>query len=229
MTQDIGPEDEVAQEVEQPVDQQDSRKKRTPVWPWVALAILLLLVIWLLWRYLDSVNNAPSATKVTVTRVVPLTPDGGVITEMESEAATGTAEAESGVPDVVGMTRSAAVSTLESAGYRASVTVVYGTSKPASTVFQQNPTGGARLDKGGTVGLLVQQRPGSQPTVTVPKLTGLSQSEAERKLEALGLEIVLSYAPKDTQPAGIVRSQWPLSGDDVVEGGRVQIQITVTP
>ncbi len=127
------------------------------------------------------------------------------------------------------MTRSAAVSTIQAAGYRASVTVVYGTSKPANTVFQQNPTGGARLEQGGTVGLLVQQRPGSQPTVTVPQLIGLSQSAAERKLRALGLEIVLSYAPKGTQPAGIVRSQWPLSGDDVVEGGRVQIQITVKP
>jgi hypothetical protein len=229
MSQDIGPEDEASQGVDEPVDQQDSREKRSPVWPWVALVVVLLLIIWLLWQYLESVNNAPSATKVTVTRLAPTTPGGGDISEVESEVATGAEETDAGVPDVVGLTRSAAVSAIQAAGYRASVTVVYGTSKPANTVFQQNPTGGALLEQGGTVGLLVQQRPGSQPMVTVPKLTGLSQSQAERKLKALGLEIVRSYAPKGTQPAGIIRSQWPLSGDDVVEGGKVQIQITVKP
>ena len=191
MTQDIGPEDEVVQGAEVPVDQQEPRRKRSSVWPWVALAIVLLLIIWLLWQYLDGVSNGPDAVKVTVSRVAPVTPGGGAITELEGDVATGSDEAEAGVPDVVGMTRSAAVSAIQAAGYRASVTDVYGTSKPANTVFQQNPTGGARLEQGGTVGLLVQQRPGSQPTVTVPQLTGLSQSAAERKLRALGLEIVL--------------------------------------
>jgi hypothetical protein len=228
MTQDIGPEDEALQGAEEPVDQQDSRTKRRSAWPWVALAVVLLLLIWLLWQYLEGVRNAPSGTTVTITRVVPATPDGdGTITEMESEAVTRTVEVDSGVPDVVGMTRSAAISALQAAGYRALVTDLYGSSKPVNTVFHQDPTGGAMLEQGGTVRLLVQQR--SRPTVTMPKLTGLSQSEAERKLNALGLEIVVSYAPKGTQSAGIVRSQWPLAGDDVVEGGKVQIQINVKP
>ncbi len=74
MTQDIGPEDEAAQGLEDPVDQQDSRKKRSSAWPWVALAVVLLLIIWLIWQYLEGVSNGAERSKVTVSRVVPATP-----------------------------------------------------------------------------------------------------------------------------------------------------------
>jgi beta-lactam-binding protein with PASTA domain len=66
--------------------------------------------------------------------------------------------------------------------------------------------------------------------VTVPKLTRLPQAEAERRVRALGLHVVLSYAPETGAiRRGLVNSQWPLAGDQVEAGGEVQLQITVNP
>jgi serine/threonine-protein kinase len=187
-------------------------------------------MIWFIWQYLGGTGSGPDTTSTTSGEVT-VTPGGaGVIGTETTESIEASAAADVGpfVPDVIGLSRSAAIAALQAAGYRASVTDVYGTSKPAGTVFQQNPTAGARLEAGGAVGLLVQNRPGSTPTVAVPKLTGLSQSAAERKLEALGLDVVLSYFPDPGDP-GRVHSQWPLAGDRVPEGGGVQIQVTVRP
>jgi len=230
MTQDVGP-DEVSQEVLDPAEEPATPAKRSTTWQWLALAILLLLVIWFIWQYLGGMGTGPDTTSTTSSGEVTVTPGGaGVISTETTGSAEASEAADAGpfVPDVIGLTRSAAIAAIQSAGYRASVTDVYGTSKPAGTVFQQNPTGGARLEAGGAVGVLVQNRPGTAPTVAVPQLKGLSQSAAERKLKALGLSVVLSYFPDPGDP-GRVHSQWPLAGDSVPEGGGVQIQVTVRP
>lgn len=229
MTQGIGPEDQVAGETPLPEESGAAEPKRVAAWQWLILALLLLLVIWLIWQYLNS-SRAGQSTVVVIKREANLTPSGaGVIAPGNTEDDAAIAD-QSGplVPDVVGMTRSAAISAVEAAGYRASVTDVYGSSYPASTVIQQNPTAGARLGEGETVGMLVQLRPSSKPMVTVPRLVGLSQSAAEAKLNAIGAKIVISYFPDASHP-GKVKSQWPLAGDRVVKGGDVQIQITVKP
>lgn len=231
MTQDTGPEDQGVQNAETLADEQPAEKKRSLVWPWLALAILLLLVIWLIWQYVAGTGAGPDAQSTTVSSEVVLTPGGNaapVPTTTDGEVATAAVESRPTVPDVVGMSRAAATAAIRDAGYSSSVTVVIGTTHPAGTVFQQNPTGGAALEPGGTVGLLVQQRPTSKPTVKVPNLTGLSQAQAESKLKALGIRRVLSFFPDASDP-GRVQSQWPLAGDRVEVGGEVQIQITVKP
>jgi len=227
MSQEIGSE-ETAHGPQGP-DEGRTPTKRSTSWQWLALAILLLIVVWLIWQYIGGVGPGPDTT-TTTPGVVSVTPGGSAILpetnggEVASET-TGNGQA---VPDVIGMSRSAAIAAIRAAGYVASATDVFGTTHPAGAVFQQNPTGGTRLEQGGTVGLLVQLRPGDAPNVTVPKLIGLSQSSAESKLESLGLHAVLSYFPDSSNP-GRVMSQWPMPGDPVAKGGDVQIQITVRP
>jgi beta-lactam-binding protein with PASTA domain len=77
------------------------------------------------------------------------------------------------------------------------------------------------------VGLLAQRR--LRGTVVVPSIVGLSQSSATRKVEALGLKVVLSYWPDDPTHPGIVHSQWPLAGRRQDAGGDAQLQGTIQP
>ncbi|NTU71675.1 MAG: PASTA domain-containing protein [Coriobacteriia bacterium] len=228
MTQGVGPDEEPLEETTEP-EEQEEKRTRSSAAPWIALAILLLIIIWLIWQYLGGVGTVPDTRSVTTSSEITVTAEGPGTIEPETtegEVATETAEAGPVVPDVIGMSRSAAVAAVEAAGYKASVTVVYGTSQPAGTVFRQNPSGGSALEPGGSVGMLVQLRPSQKPTVTVPDLVGRTEKSAKAALADLGLRPVLSYAPAFGNP-GIVHSQWPLGGDDVVEGGDVQIQITV--
>ncbi len=229
MTQDLGTEDgivEADESLEEPAaeDEEEERSgRRSVIWPLIALIILILLLFWCLWGYWGSRKGAVVGIKKSVTAVT--TGQYGVTEPPATDF-----EVDEGpvVPDVIGMQRGAAIAAIQAAGYVASVTDVYGTSHPANSVFQQRPSGGSRLDEGGTVGMLVQQR--AKPTVTVPDLYGLTQAEAERRIRALGLDVTLSYAPTTgTRKAGRTYSQWPRAGDRVPADGDVQIQITIEP
>jgi hypothetical protein len=224
MTQDIGPEDETAQQTDEPVDEQQDADRRSTVWAWVAIVILILLLLLCLCQYFGAGRRGGDQTG-SITSGVGVRQ---LIGEESPEAPDKNLDEGPVVPDVIGMTRSAAIAAVQAAGYRASVTDVFGTTRPANAVFYQNPSGGSRLDEGGTVGMLVQLR--SRPTVTVPNLKGLTQAEAERRIRALGLEVVLSYAPPTgTRKVGRTYSQWPLPGEKVDADGEIQIQITIEP
>lgn len=225
MTQDLGPEDEAAQSEHGPADEQGTAERRSTVWPWVALAILILLLLLFLCQYLGGADRRSGSVVPATTTESSMAP---VVGEETTETTSQTPDEVPLVPDVVGMTRFAAISAIEAAGFRASATDVYGTTRPADTVFQQHPSAGSALNQGGTVGVLVQAR--SRPTVTVPDLYGLKRADAERRIRALGLRVVVSYAPRtSTKHVGRTYSQWPLAGRQIVVGGEIQIQITVKP
>jgi len=232
MSQDSGPESDITYDVDDTAGETVTRKRRSSGWPWLALAILLLLVIWLIWQYIGTAATGPDRKITTTTSDIELTPNPGTSAippeETASDDASETVADGPAVPDVVGMDRSAALAALQAAGYVGSVTDVYGTTHPSGSVISQNPSAGAALGEGETVGLIVQLQPESKPTATVPDLAGMQRTDAENELRGRGLVPVITYYP-DAAKAGIVVSQWPGSGEVVEQGGDVQIQVAIAP
>jgi hypothetical protein len=247
MTQDVGPEDlnaaasaepvvgAAAVDAGVPVDgdelaEEGDSKRRSSAWPWIALAIALLIIVWLIWQYVGRTPSVSDVKTTTTNTEIPVNTtapsagtDGGTDTGSGADTAT-----ESGVPDVVGMTRSAAENALSAAGYSASVTTVFGDSSPANTVIHQNPSAGSVLSSGNTVGITVQRR--SPARVSVPGFVGMSRAAATRKAKAAGFKVVISFSTwRQGDTLGDVRSQWPHKGESQAVGGSVQLQIIIKP
>jgi len=194
---------------------------------WLALAIVLLVIAWLIWDYLSrSSTTGTGVVRVEVTPAQKPLPrpevDYGISeeTEEEDESLTG------GVPDVVGLMKADAVSTIERAGYVASVKTVYSATKPRGVVFEQVPRAGDAADPGTKVRALVSG--GSQPTaaVKVPDVLGLKKSAAVDKIESAGLDpkVLTQFS---TSPKGRVFQQSPDPGTSVAPGSKVFVLVSL--
>jgi beta-lactam-binding protein with PASTA domain len=204
--------------------------RRSPLWPWIALAVVVLIVIfllWLFWRQPQQSSKESSGqtgqesvvlTEVRPEPVIPQ-PSGG-------DSSTPVAEL---VPNVLGSLKNNAVRTLESAGYVVSTSVVRTSSKASGIVVGQRPGGGAALDPGSTVEIVVSASKQGAGDVKMPAVIGLSQSEAVAKVEAAGLTYSLTYGNIGGTADGHVLSQWPLAGESVPVGSEALIQIKLTP
>jgi hypothetical protein len=98
--------------------------------------------------------------------------------------------------------------------------------EPAGTVVSQAPGGGTRLRLGSAVRLGVSD--GKGEAVVIPRLTGLTQAEAERRLERLGLVAAVERVPVDDKHLdGIVVDQAPIGdGSKMVNlGATVTIDV----
>lgn len=128
------------------------------------------------------------------------------------------------IPSVIGKTKSSAKSTLESAGF--SVTFEYGDyndSVAADVVTAQSPSAKKQAAKGSTV--TVTLSPGQKP-ITVPKVVGASQSQAESALAGAGLKYTYADSQySDTVPAGSVISQTK-SGETVAAGTTITLTLS---
>lgn len=102
-----------------------------------------------------------------------------------------------------------AILTLRNEGMKVTVTEEYSDTHPYGTVIESSPIRGEALAKGESVSLRVSL--GKKISyVSLPKLSGLSESEAISKLEALGFKLgEIDYSPSDS-PRGVVISQSPL-------------------
>ena len=102
-----------------------------------------------------------------------------------------------------------AILTLRNEGMRVTVTEEYSDDHPYGTVIESSPSCGEALARGENVSLRVSL--GKKISyVSLPKLLGLSESEAISKLEALGFNIgEIDYSPSDS-PSGVVISQSPV-------------------
>jgi len=120
------------------------------------------------------------------------------------------------VPNVAGQSFAAASAALAQLGLGAARADDYSDTVPAGQVAGTNPAGGASVERGSTVTVVVSQ---GQPTV--PELRGLSVAEATAKLEAAGLKKGGVYGP----PGGHVFLSTPGSGTKVKNGDSVSLFI----
>ena len=124
------------------------------------------------------------------------------------------------VPNVVGMTKSAASSTLQGAGYQVA-SVNQQSSQPAGIVVGQTPAAGSTLAAGATVTIYVST---GVVQSTVPDVVGLPEASAKTKIATAGFVTAVSYSP-GPQP-GIVISQSPSGGTQAPVGSTVAIVVS---
>lgn len=104
----------------------------------------------------------------------------------------------------------------------------YDDTAPAGVVIAQNPGSGTLLRHGSAVGLTVSKGP--QP-IPVPKVVGMTQSDALAALRAAGLDPSVSADEVNdrTIPKGSVVSQDPAAGANLTKGGKVTLTISKGP
>ena len=145
------------------------------------------------------------------------------------------------VPDVIGLQEDEATAKLRESGFEPRVFDVPA-SDPAGTVVAQEPQPGEHAPPDSSVRINVStgeptgettERPATTtPTttgsaqVTVPRVVGLAQTPALRRLRAAGLKGVVAYRTSD-QPRGRVLEQSPAAAGQANRNAQVRIVVAV--
>ena len=91
------------------------------------------------------------------------------------------------MPDIVGKTKDEAMTALDNAKLKTTVSEEYSDSVKSGSVISASPDSGTELHWGDSVKLTVIQ--GARGTADVPNLVGKSKSDAIKTLESLGFEV----------------------------------------
>jgi serine/threonine-protein kinase len=127
------------------------------------------------------------------------------------------------VPSVTGLDLQTASSHLTAAGFAVGqVTTQTSTAIPDGSVISQSPAAGTNLTAGTAIDLVVSA---AQVKVTVPVVTGTTQSDATTALEQLGFVVDITKAFSD-QPKGEVVRQAPAAGSSAPQGSTVTLEIS---
>ncbi len=152
---------------------------------------------------------------------------GGLIFLFAQQLGIGTPTAERvDVPLVIGQPEEAAVDILQGAGFEVAREYEPNDEFAEGIVFSQNPEAGVRLEEGETVTIRVSS---GAPPVEVPELVGLSEDDARRLLEGLGLVPDIRREAHPTEPAGTVLAQDPAPGEEARSGGTVRLLVSSGP
>ncbi|WP_045875546.1 Stk1 family PASTA domain-containing Ser/Thr kinase [Pseudofrankia sp. DC12] len=129
------------------------------------------------------------------------------------------------VPLLTGESRTDAVQELNQAGLKPAFgTAVYDGSTPVDHVVSQSPSGTAQVKAGDTVTLVLSLGP---QQVTVPDLQGLSQAEAQTKLQKAGLSPGgVQTEANDTIAEGMVVETDPKAGTKVDPSSQVTLLVS---
>jgi beta-lactam-binding protein with PASTA domain len=128
------------------------------------------------------------------------------------------------VPVVIGLSEALAVDRLRSEGYPADVRRAVNASV-VGKVLRQMPIGGAELEPGQTVVIVVARRPN---TVDVPRVVGLEVADAFERVQAAGLR-ARSVDMFARQAKGRVVRQRPPAGAEARRGATVVLSVSKGP
>jgi serine/threonine-protein kinase len=126
------------------------------------------------------------------------------------------------VPDVSGFRQARAQKTLSKIGFQFEAKEQANATVPAGRVIKTRPAAGETVDYGSRVVVLVSSGP---KQVQVPGVVGLTQSSAEKALEARRLSVSVTEAESD-KPKGEVIRQNPTEGAQVDEGTTIALTIS---
>jgi serine/threonine-protein kinase len=127
------------------------------------------------------------------------------------------------VPAVDGLTEVEAVKELHKAGLEVTTDPEFSDKVKKGNAIRTVPKEGSSITKGTRVRLLVSQGP---EQVTVPDVTGLSQTSAESRLRDAHLEVTEEEQESEDVADGDVISQSPTAGSDVARGSTVTITVS---
>jgi beta-lactam-binding protein with PASTA domain len=130
------------------------------------------------------------------------------------------------VPNVVGMSESAAADALREEGLEPRSRPVESDER-AGTVVAQSPARGTDVEPDTVVTIDVAEAP--EPVlVRVPELVGERSADARARLRELGLRATQRPA-ESSEPAGTVVGQTPAAGAEVREGSAVTLRVSTGP
>jgi eukaryotic-like serine/threonine-protein kinase len=165
-------------------------------------------------------DKAPNGQVISQTpKAGELTPRGSQITYVTSKGPEVIA-----VPDVTGMSKSAAIAKLEAARFKVKVSYEFSSTVDSGDVAHQNPSAGGQYPPKTVVTITVSQGAG----VTVPDFTSTTTlQDAIDKLKALGLKPSPSTTTSATED-GLVTSTDPAGGTQVKKGATITIHYTAS-
>ena len=134
------------------------------------------------------------------------------------------------VPDVTGLTQTAAQTALTAAGLTTgTVTTAHSADVAADAVIHQTPAAGTSVEAGSAVNLVVSLGP-EAAVVSVPDVTGMTESAAETALTAVNLvKGGVTEEHSDTVAVDAVIRQSPAAGTSVAEGSAVNLVVSLGP
>ena len=127
------------------------------------------------------------------------------------------------VADVNGKPVAEARKALESQGFKVEIENKVDPSTKPGMVLRMDPVAGIKRKEGATITLVVS---GSEKMITVPKVVGLKQDQAERLLSDKSLRIEkIEYKWDEKKPEGIILGQSPEENSQLGDNGAVNIII----
>ena len=132
------------------------------------------------------------------------------------------------VPNIVGLSQSAAQSAITAAGLSVgSVTSDYSNTVAANLVMSQSPAAQSSVPPGSAVNFVLSLGPAPQP-VTVPNIVGLSQTAAQSAITAVGFAVgSVTSDYSDTVAADLVATQNPPAGTNAQPGSAVSFVLSI--
>ncbi|MGQ0679498.1 MAG: protein kinase domain-containing protein [Actinomycetota bacterium] len=127
------------------------------------------------------------------------------------------------IPDVEGLTASAARIALSRAGLGDKIVERADLDVPRGEVIESEPPAGAESSEGDVVVVLVSSGP---PVVSVPDVVGLEAAVARDRIGQQGLEVEEGPAAPSEEPLGTVIKVDPAPGTDASSGSTVKIQLS---
>jgi hypothetical protein len=130
------------------------------------------------------------------------------------------------LPDFVGMTQANAEAAIVAAGFTVgAITTAYSETVAIDIVISQNPTEGTLVTAGTPVDIVVSL---GNVRATVPDVVGQNQTTAQADIVSANLVVgAITTAYSDTFAAGVVISQNPTDGTDVLAGSPVDIVVSL--
>ena len=132
------------------------------------------------------------------------------------------------VPNVVGMTQTAATSSVTSAGLAVgTVTTANSSTVTSGNVISQSPTAATMVSSGSAVNLKVSSGPAQ---ADVPNVVGMTQAAATTAITGVGFTVgTVTMASSATVPSGSVISQNPAAAVKVATGSAVGLTVSNGP
>jgi beta-lactam-binding protein with PASTA domain len=129
------------------------------------------------------------------------------------------------IPGIIGMSREAALTALEAAGFDPGTVMERPSNEPRGAVIDSRPRPGAQAPMPSAVSLVLSTGP---TTIIVPDLVGRPLSEASQLLRQVGLtsgDVSYGNPGAIADAAAVISAQTPVAGSQVAAGSRVNMTV----
>jgi len=174
--------------MEEHLNATDEERSARKDWYWIPLAFVLVIVVWLLWMYMDRTGEGPgsvdgdtSAITTDLVKAGPTRPTRVLEFELPVEPIS------SPVPDMTGWRQDVAERTLRALGFVPVILEEYSEELLVGKVIAQTPEPGSRPGRGTRVSITISLGPRPLLEVVVPDVVGMNEAEAIAAVQAAGL------------------------------------------